>query len=288
MVVNRRQYKHEYKNKDCHLAGLPFIIISVLLGLYFSDKAEDFYRQSTQVSGSEKIELLIKSDFLKPSNEKKSIIVAQYLELGDAARAQGWMERINGYEKFIYLTGLNYELNREQYGNKYLDKVVDAEVKSELERYRDFLKGSKVAVIMSPKTDYGRVINYFAAGEVFNAEATYSYLGARIKKGIDTEPQKIALAKKVSITSPGLSLALSKNVLEKSPTNKEALIIRVDSLGALGNDKETLEVSLFLIRHYPEVELIANTLTLARELNDPRTSEIEEKLDIVLSSKKAQ
>jgi hypothetical protein len=263
------------------LAALIFILLTAILLVWAPKKADDYLAQGNSAKTSpERLELLIKSDFLRPDNDKKIAIASLLLTESQPGAAEKWLQRLRGGEKNIYLAGLSFEMNKFTEGDKFQNLIQDAKIKEELGAYRDFLRGEDYKTPTTLITDYQRVILFFEKGEAFNVKNSYSLLGQRVEKG---ETKDVELARELS-EYPALAQVVATEALKTAPTSKELLIIKKESLLQLENEEEALKFAIEIARLYPEPENVKSALTLANKIGARGEIEIlRKKLELINS-----
>lgn len=142
----------------------------------------------TNISGNERLLLLIKSDALEPTESKKLRIAEEYLKLGNAPKAERYLQKVDNQEAFTKVAETALETNNTNAIDLYLSRISGKE-KLELEIFEAFSKG-KIERLneldLEPKTELGKLMRTINGGDYKN-NAIKSYLGEKIEnlKGKD-------------------------------------------------------------------------------------------------------
>lgn len=131
---------------------------------------------------TDKIILLVKSDLLEPSEEKKLQIADLYLKIGEASKADNYLKKIRSKKALIKAAETALETKNEKAINVYLNQIDNPE-KEELEIFKAFSEGKIEKITELPKepqTELGKLL-YTINNNTYKDITLNTFLGEKIE-----------------------------------------------------------------------------------------------------------
>jgi len=163
-------------------SGLFLYVFTFEGNNYRIAKAESLANQAQNAEAQNRLIYLIQSDILAPNDQKKLEIADLYLNLGNSAQAEWYLNRVKSKEGIVKLADISLENADYDKAKKFMDKISDQDVRLELEIFADLSQGKEEKLKelpVEPKTNPGKLTKAINTGD-FAGNPSDSLLGDKI------------------------------------------------------------------------------------------------------------
>jgi tetratricopeptide (TPR) repeat protein len=265
------------------LIGATFIIAAGLLYVGTSNLwlasgkfADEYYENSQMASNpDEKILFLIKSNALRPSDEKNIAIASMYLSTGDFLRAQKYLNSVKSQEGYIRLAQSSLESGDFKSFDFVLPKIQDSTVKSELTLDKQALNGdfNQLSQLSSQSPLYLSrflvAINTRNYDAILSEGALDSAMKDVINKNSGKDNQELRLADYLSDhNQPFLAVFLAERLISENKGLIDAYLVLAKSSQSRGDIDTALKYLESAIGEAPDrMDLYVKAISLAQLAN---------------------
>lgn len=280
---------------------ITFAILIVLINLaifslaviringYRISKASNLYMESQGAENRKKVILLIKSNFLLPTNDKKSNIADIYLSMGDFTKAKPYLKSVNTQEGYLKYTEAALENGNYEAAEEGLSSLSDEELKAELRLFRDITKGESGENVKElpsvPRSNLGKILVILNTGnynEAPNGTRTGKAILEITGKYPGTKRQTLEVASYFNAwKQPYLSLFTLGKLEAENLNIVDVKIISATSYFLVGNYVKALEAQLMAISINPSDVKLYKTAVSYSELagNTERTLDLRSNIE---------
>jgi tetratricopeptide (TPR) repeat protein len=241
-------------------AGM-LVLSTARLNRWRLDRADSLYSQSiSETNARKQTILLIQSDFLAPSDEKKLQIADIYLKGGDFISAKAYMSRIRNEQGYLKYAESALETGEIDIAREYIAKLSDNAKKHELQLFMNISAneqniGQIEEISTAPETNLGSLLRAINTG-VYDNISTDSVIGSGIVnivregEGEFTTELKIAELL-IRCNQPILSRIILNTIIEKKTNITDAYVLKALSYNNQGNYADALRIQLLSVNTDP-------------------------------------